>query len=38
MNTLEQCLLQLVAEGLITRNEALNKAGNPRAIAVEAME
>ena len=38
MNTLEQCLLQLVAEGLITRNEALNKAGNPRAIAVAAME
>ena len=38
MNTLEQCLLQLVAEGLITRNEALNNAGNPRAIAVEAME
>ncbi len=38
MNTLEQCLLQLVAEGLITRNEALKKAGNPRAIAVEAME
>jgi twitching motility protein PilT len=38
MNTLEQCLLQLVAEGLITRNEALKKAGNPRAIAVEATE
>ncbi len=38
MNTLEQCLLQLVAEGLITRNEALKKAGNPRAIAVEPTE
>jgi twitching motility protein PilT len=38
MNTLEQCLLQLVADGVITRSEALSKSGNPRAIAAEAME
>ena len=32
MNTLEQCLNNLYAEGLITQEEALGKASNPKAI------
>lgn len=32
MNTLEQCLLKLVDSGKITRQEALSKAANPKAI------
>ena len=32
MNTLEQCLNNLYAEGLITQEEALEKASNPKAI------
>lgn len=32
MNTLEQCLLELVESGKITRQEALNKASNQKAI------
>ena len=32
MNTLEQCLSNLFSEGLITREEALGKASNPKAI------
>ena len=32
MNTLEQCLLGLVAAGKITRQEALSRASNPKAI------
>lgn len=32
MNTLEQCLVELVESGKITRDEALSKASNPKAI------
>ena len=32
MNTLEQCLTELVAKGKITRQEAISKASNPKAI------
>ena len=32
MNTLEQCLVELVKSGKITREEALGKASNPKAI------
>ena len=32
MNTLEQCLNNLYADGLITQEEALGKASNPKAI------
>ena len=32
MNTLEQCLLSLVESGKITRQEALSRASNPKAI------
>ena len=32
MNTLEQCLLNLVETGEITQQEALGKASNPKAL------
>ena len=32
MNTLEQCLVDLVDSGKITRDEAMSKASNPKAI------
>ena len=32
MNTLEQCLSNLFSEGLITQEEAIGKASNPKAI------
>ena len=32
MNTLEQCLNQLIKDGLITEEEAFSKASNPKAI------
>lgn len=32
MNTLEQCLIELVDKGMITTQEALAKAANPKAI------
>ena len=32
MNTMEQCLNNLYSEGLITQEEALGKASNPKAI------
>lgn len=35
MNTLEQCLQNLMEEGTITSQEALSKASNPKAIAVQ---
>ena len=35
MNTLEQCLLSLVKNGTITRQEAMGKASNPKAILTE---
>ena len=35
MNTLEQCLLDLVNSGDITRQEAMGKASNPKALLVE---
>jgi len=35
MNTLEQCLLGLVNSGDITRQEAMGKASNPKALLVE---
>jgi len=34
MNTLEQCLNNLYAEGLITHDEALGKASNKKAIQI----
>ena len=34
MNTLEQCLNKLYSDGLITQEEALGKASNPKAIKV----
>ena len=34
MSTLEQCLNSLYEEGLITQEEALGKASNPKAIKV----
>lgn len=34
MNTLEQCLISLVEKGKISRQEAMNKASNPKAILV----
>ena len=36
MNTLEQCLLGLVKSGAITRQEAMGKASNPKALLAEA--
>jgi len=36
MNTLEQCLLNLVNSGDITRHEAMGKASNPKALLSEA--
>ena len=33
MNTLEQCLKSLVDKGEITKEEALGKASNPKAIS-----
>ena len=36
MNTLEQCLLGLVNSGTITRQEAMGKASNPKALLAEA--
>ena len=36
MNTLEQCLLSLVNSGAISRQEALGKASNPKALLSEA--
>ena len=36
MNTLEQCLLGLVNSGTITRQEAIGKASNPKALLAEA--
>ena len=35
MNTLEQCLLSLVKNGTITRQEVMGKASNPKAILTE---
>ena len=32
MNTLEQCLNSLYADGLISQEEALGRASNPKAI------
>ena len=32
MSTLEQCLNNLYAQGLISQEEALGKASNPKAI------
>ena len=32
MSTLEQCLNNLYSEGLITEDEALRKASNPKAL------
>ncbi len=32
MNTLEQCLIRLMQEGVITQQEALSKAGSPKMI------
>jgi twitching motility protein PilT len=32
MNTLEQCLIELVKQGKITRQEAQAKASNPKAL------
>lgn len=34
MNTLEQCLLKMVESGKISRQEAIGKASNPKAILV----
>jgi len=34
MNTLEQCLQQLMEDGEITCEEAISKAGNPKAISI----
>ena len=36
MNTLEHCLLGLVNSGAITRQEAMGKASNPKALLTEA--
>ena len=36
MNTLEQCLIGLVNGGAITRQEAMGKASNPKALLAEA--
>ena len=36
MNTLEQCLLELVNSGTISRQEAMGKASNPKALLSEA--
>ena len=36
MNTLEQCLLELVESGVISRQEAMGKASNPKALLTEA--
>ena len=38
MNTLEQCLQKLMEDGAITSKEALSKASNPKAIAVQSQE
>ena len=32
MNTLEQCLMQLIEEGQVSQEEAMGKASNPKAI------
>ena len=37
MNTLEQCLIRLMNEGLISRSTALAAAGNPKAIAMSGL-
>ena len=34
MNTLEQCLTELVKNGSITKEEALSKSSNPKGILV----
>ena len=36
MNTLEQCLIELVNDGTISRQEAMGKASNPKALLAEA--
>ena len=33
MNTLEQCLIDLVQKGLITKEQAYDKASNPKALS-----
>ena len=38
MNTLEQCLQDLMEQGTISSKEALSKASNPKAIAVQKQE
>ena len=35
MNTLEQCLQNLMEDGMITSQEAISKASNPKAIAIQ---
>ena len=35
MNTLEQCLLGLVNSGAVSRQEAMGKASNPKALLTE---
>ena len=35
MNTLEQCLINLLNSGTITRQEAMGKASNPKALLSE---
>ena len=35
MNTLEQCLQSLMEEGTITSKEAVSKASNPKALAIQ---
>ena len=35
MNTLEQCLQNLMDEGVITNQEAISKASNPKALAIQ---
>ena len=36
MNTLEQCLIELVNDGTISLQEAMGKASNPKALLAEA--
>ena len=38
MNTLEQCLQSLMEEGMITSQEAISKASNPKALAIQKQE
>ena len=35
MNTLEQCLQALMEDGTITSKEAVSKASNPKALAIQ---